>query len=107
MESTLVLKPVKQQLTAPNEVDTVSTDRPFIQANTIESTLNDIRTHHIIPVYVKDNEPLISHSDFIEATASIVTDVFHGEQILKPAIRMSHPIKGRIPGARTSRHTSS
>jgi hypothetical protein len=78
----------------------VSTERPFIQANTIDSSLNELKNKHIIPVFVKDNEPLISHSDFIEATIEVSNDVFSGEQLLNPAIRLSHPIKGRIPEAK-------
>ena len=72
----------------------------FITANTIDCSLDEISQHHIIPVFVKDNEPLISHSEFIESTSSLVSDIFHGEHILKPKIRVSHPIKGRIPQAK-------
>ena len=49
---------------------------------------------------MKDNEVLISHSDFIEATNAITVDLFNGEHILKPQIRISHPIKGRTPDAK-------
>ena len=77
-----------------------SNSKPFIEANTIQVSLNEIRTNHIIPVFVKDNETLISHADFIEAARSISEDVFHGEQILDPQVRVSHPIKGRIPEAK-------
>jgi hypothetical protein len=103
MESSLTLRPVQQrpelQIVRP-EQSTGSTDRPFIQANTFESNLAEIKEKHIIPVFVKDNEPLISHSDFIESALDVVAGVFHGEKILKPSIRLSHPIKGRIPEAK-------
>lgn len=72
----------------------------FILANTVDFSLQEIRQKHIIPVFTKDNETLISQSDFIEATADLVADAFHGEHILKPQIRLSHPIKGRIPEAK-------
>lgn len=72
----------------------------FIEANTIEGTLTDIQNNHIIPVFIKDNEPVISHAEFIEATYASVKDIFHGEAILKPDIRLSHPIKGRVPDAK-------
>lgn len=72
----------------------------FIEANTVICTEHEIHNKHIIPVFVKDNEPLISQSDFIESTQKIVSEVFHGEQILRPQIRVSHPIKGRIPEAK-------
>lgn len=113
MDNTLTLQPVsngtslvhtpsKQNSKHGNDFDgtNVSTDKPFIQANTIEVTLEEIRKEHILPVFIKDNEPLISQADFIDATSSVIADVFHGERILKPSIRLSHPIKGRIPEAK-------
>lgn len=78
----------------------VSTDKPFIQANTEETNLQEIKDNHIIPVFVKDNSTLISHGDFVEATMHVASEIFKGETILKPAIRVSHPIKGRIPEAK-------
>jgi hypothetical protein len=75
-------------------------DRSFITANTVSSSLQEIRKDHIIPVYVKDNEPLISHADFIQAASDVAADVFSGNTILKPAVRVSHPIKGRVPEAK-------
>jgi hypothetical protein len=78
----------------------ISTDKPFIQANTIESSLSEIKGKHVIPVFIKDNEPVISHSDFIECTTEVVSQIYNGETILKPSIRLSHPIKGRIPEAK-------
>jgi hypothetical protein len=73
----------------------------FITANTIPASLAIMKNSHIIPVFVKDNEPVISHTEFIEATQDMVADIFSREQILKPVIRLSHPIKGRIPSARS------
>jgi hypothetical protein len=84
----------------PIEVDKSSTQKPFIEANTVETTIEEIRSRHIIPVFVKDNEPLISHDEFIESVSVIAADVFHGERILRPAVRVSHPIKGRVPEAK-------
>ena len=51
-------------------------------------------------MFVKDNETLISHADFIESAAELAADIFHGESILRPNIRVSHPIKGRVPEAK-------
>src|SRR5664279_5746365 len=82
------------------ETEELSTAQPFIQANTIAVTLEEIKNEHIIPVYIKDNEVLISHTDFIEATIQIAAEVFPDETILRPNIRVSHPIKGRIPDAK-------
>ncbi|RYE59167.1 MAG: DUF3871 family protein [Sphingobacteriales bacterium] len=77
-----------------------SSDKPFIQANTEPVELVELRHSHIIPVYVKDNEPLIGHYDFIEAAWDAASTVFGNGNLAQPTIRVSHPIKGRIPEAR-------
>ncbi|RYZ87829.1 MAG: DUF3871 family protein [Proteobacteria bacterium] len=77
-----------------------SSERAFLLANTLPSTLREMQEKHIIPVYSRDNEPLISHSDFIESALETVERLFPHESILEPSIRVSHPIKGRIPSAR-------
>ena len=82
------------------EAISTSTSKPFIEANTIENTLEEIKEKHIIPVFIKDNETVISHADFIDATMQATSEIFYGETILKPSIRLSHPIKGRVPDAR-------
>ncbi|CAN5665279.1 DUF3871 family protein [soil metagenome] len=82
-----------------NSIDS-STDKPFIIANTTGATFEEIKSEHIIPVFVKDNEPLISCAEFIEITTNIATEVFSEEIIYKPSIRLSHPVKGRIPDAK-------
>jgi len=74
--------------------------RVFIEANTVPSSFSEVRRDHIIPVFVKDNEPLISQADFIQVTTEAVREVFRGEQILTPQVRVSHPIKGRVPEAK-------
>jgi Domain of unknown function, B. Theta Gene description (DUF3871) len=75
----------------------------FIEANTIEASFDEIQENHIIPVFVKDNETAISHGEFIETTMEAACQFYSGETILKPAIRLSHPIKGRIPEARNKK----
>jgi hypothetical protein len=85
---------------APFEPDVVSTAKPFIEANTVEVSLEEIRDKHIIPVFIKDNEPVISHVDFIHTTRDVLSEMYYEERILKPSIRVSHPIKGRIPEAK-------
>lgn len=72
----------------------------FIEANTIDITYEEIEAKHIIPVWLKDNERLISHTEFINATMEIFSSIYPDQQILSPAIRVSHPIKGRTPSAR-------
>lgn len=77
-----------------------STDLNFIQANTISVEYEDMKNNHIIPVFAKDNEPVISHLDFINAVESIIGRMYFNEVVFAPAIRVSHPIKGRIPSAK-------
>lgn len=72
---------------------------PFIEGNTLDVTLSDLQREHVIPVFVKDNEPAISHAEFIEIVSQAATDMF-GSQEIYPVIRVSHPIKGRTPEAR-------
>lgn len=87
------------RLIEPVEILT-SSSKSFIEANTFECTLDEIRQNHIIPVWLKDNEPLISHSEFIETTMNIASDIYHNQRVLQPSIRLSHPIKGRVPSAK-------
>ena len=75
-------------------------NRSFIMANTVEGNLEDIRENHTIPVFTKDNVPLISHGDFISATYDVVNDFYPGDSPLQPAIRLSHEVKGRVPSAK-------
>lgn len=74
--------------------------RAFIEANTISATMEEVREKHIIPVFIKDNEPVISQSDFIETVLTSAKEIFEAETISEPIIRVSHPIKGRVPEAR-------
>lgn len=90
----------KQQPTIVLDRFQTSTENVFIQANTEPMSLYDIEHNHLIPVYVKDNEPVVSHQDFINSTLEVVNHVYKNEQVLHPAIRVSHPIKGRIPEAK-------
>ena len=46
----------------------------FIQANTVELSLHEIESNHIIPVFNRDNTPLISQSQFIESTYDMIKD---------------------------------
>jgi len=78
----------------------VTSDTRFIEANTKAVSLNHLRDDCVIPVFSKDNEPTISNADFVESIFEAVQDVFHSENILSPAIRVSHPIKGRVPDAK-------
>ncbi|RYE28427.1 MAG: DUF3871 family protein, partial [Sphingobacteriales bacterium] len=77
---------VKDQIA---ETPATSTDKPFIEANTIEGDFKQIKEEHIIPVFIKDNEPVISHADFIDVTQEVITSIYPSESILSPSIRLS------------------
>lgn len=76
----------------------VSSDE-FIISNTKPLSFEKLRGESIIPVFSKDNESTISHPEFILAVQEAADRWFKNERILKPAIRVSHAIKGRIPEA--------
>ena len=71
----------------------------FIEANTKESSLYHLKNDCIVPVFSKDNEITISHTQFIETVQDCAGNLFRNETILEPEIRVSHMIKGRTPEA--------
>jgi len=71
----------------------------FINANTKSVSFDQLSRQCIILVFTKDNESTISHQEFIMADQEAAHSWFTGERFLKPAVRVSHPIKGRIPDA--------
>lgn len=73
--------------------------RNFIEANTVQVDLEHLKSECIIPVFAKDNESTISHYEFIESTKEVVEEILDYKGVLKPEIRVSHQIKGRIPSA--------
>ncbi len=86
----------------PDEVvsaERINQDDKFIVANTQTISYDELRNNCIIPVFAKDNECTISHSDFIDIVGDVSRRFFSGESISSPSIRISHPIKGRIPEA--------
>lgn len=72
---------------------------PFIEANTKKVELEHLRKDCVVPVFSKDNEVTISHTDFIESINEAANIVFSQESILPPEIRVSHIVKGRVPEA--------
>ena len=72
----------------------------FIESNTIPVSLKEMNDKHLIPVFVKDNEPIISHSQFVSAMIDETHTFFGGIPLMPPNVRVSHPIKGRIPEAK-------
>jgi hypothetical protein len=89
-----------QNVITPDEDEVVETsDNRFILANTQPVSYGDMKSKCIIPVFSKDNESTISHTEFIDVVGQAAEKFFAGNQILHPAIRISHPVKGRIPEA--------
>lgn len=80
------------------EIET-TTDADFMVANTVPIDIDVMGKTHTIPVFAKDNESTLCHNEFIDTVQYVAQQIFGGEQILKPAVRVSHPIKGRIPSA--------
>lgn len=77
----------------------VEDNKHFITANSQSITMESLKRDNIVPVFSRDNEVLVSHPSFIEATYQAAVDYYHGEKVNKPQIRVSHIIKGRIPEA--------
>lgn len=90
------------QIIADNPPQTEFTvpDYPaFIEGNSIPMPLQEMISQHIIPVFTRDNEPAISHQDFIQILGETADQVI-GLPMSPVDIRVSHPVKGRIPSAR-------
>lgn len=83
----------------PKLVQETGKRSPFIEANTVEVTMNHLNEDCIIPVFSKDNEVCISHQTFIENVYDAAKDFYKGEIVEEPVVRVSHIIKGRIPEA--------
>ena len=85
-----VIEPINETVEVPNH---------FIEANTVEVTLEHLANDCVTPVFAKDNELTINHVSFIRTVEDAAKDFFRGEQVNDSQIRASHIIKGRIPSA--------
>lgn len=83
---------------ADSRMNIVEKRSPFIEANTQEITIPELRKD-FIPVFSKDNESSISHTDFIESIYTAVSTVFPRETLSAVECRVSHEVCGRIPSA--------
>jgi len=90
------LRPQLQVITTNQEEQH---ERSFITANSQPITLESLGSDYITPVFAKDNEVCISHNLFIGSVYDAVKELFNGETVDDPLIRVSHIIKGRIPEA--------
>jgi hypothetical protein len=73
--------------------------KPFIEANTQEVQLFNLKNDCVIPVFSKDNERTIAHQEFIDIAQDCASRVFPHHIFDEPEIRVSHQIKGRTPDA--------
>jgi hypothetical protein len=91
--------PLPVSLPATSEIKPLYKPKSFIEANTIEVSLNHLRNACVIPVYAKDNERTIAHQEFIEVAQESLYRAFPQQSFDEPEIRVSHQIKGRTPEA--------
>lgn len=111
METAMQLQPVRSNILLPSLqiINPVNKDTallkqakkrsPFIEANTKDVSIAQLKNECVVPVFSKDNEITISHPAFIETVWEAANLFFKGETFDEPDIRVSHIIKGRIPEA--------
>lgn len=87
-----------EEIIQPSDMEEISSEH-FITSNTEPILMGDLRNRCTIPVFSKDNESTISHTEFINTVTEIGSTFFSGERMLRPAVRVSHPVKGRVPEA--------
>ena len=73
--------------------------KPFIEANTQEIELYNLKNDCVIPVFSKDNERTIAHQEFIEIAQECLDIAFPNHLLEQPEVRVSHQIKGRTVSA--------
>lgn len=88
----------KHIIKSPQEENSVANDLSFIKANSKPITLSELNRDCIVPVFAKDNEVSISHSQFIEVGLEALKKTLN-KPFTAPRIRVSHQIKGRTPDA--------
>lgn len=70
----------------------------FLEANTSPISVEELAVQCVVPTWA-NQELTISHQDFINTVHDAACNVFSGELINKPEIRVSHIVRGRIPSA--------
>jgi len=90
---------ISQSQNVVTPIATSFPNKPFIEANTQEINLHNLKNDCVIPVFSKDNERTIAHQEFIQIAQDCLSKVFPNQIFDKPEIRVSHQIKGRTPEA--------
>ena len=70
----------------------------FLEANTNAITLEELAEQCVVPTWA-NQELTISHQDFIQTVHDAACNIFAGETVNTPEIRVSHIVRGRIPSA--------
>ena len=70
----------------------------FLEANTNSISLEELTEQCVVPTWA-NQELTISHQDFINTVHDAALNVFSGETVNNPEIRVSHIVRGRIPSA--------
>lgn len=78
--------------------DFISSNVNFLEANTNAITLEELAEQCVVPTWA-NQELTISHQDFINTVHDAACNIFAGETINTPDIRVSHIVRGRIPSA--------
>ena len=77
-----------------NELILNPTSVNFLEANTNAITLEELSEQCVVPTWA-NQELTISHQDFINTVHDAACNVFAGETINNPEIRVSHIVRGR------------
>ena len=85
-----------------NELLLNPTSVNFLEANTNAITIEELTEQCVVPTWA-NQELTISHQDFISTVHDAACNVFAGETINNPEIRVSHIVRGRIPSALNKR----
>ena len=85
-----------------NELVLNPTSVNFLEANTNAISMEELTEQCVVPTWA-NQELTISHQDFISTVHDAACNVFAGETINNPEIRVSHIVRGRIPSALNKR----
>ena len=55
---------------------------PFILGNTIEIDMQSLEDDYLVPVFSRDNNQTISHTEFINTVSDAAQTFFQGEQLI-------------------------
>lgn len=80
------------------EVKVSSSNVNFLEVNTSAITIEELSEKCVVPTWA-NQELTISHQDFINTIHEATCNMFAGETVRKPEIRVSHIVRGRVPSA--------